>query len=61
MKELGWVDNTPKNIADHSDITRELSEWPSGVRDGIDRARQLAWEKAAKSIPNYKGVEGGVD
>eukprot|EP00972_Heterocapsa_arctica_P012922 1898459-Heterocapsa_arctica.AAC.1 len=30
-------------------------------RDGIDRARQLAWERAAKSKPNYKGVERGVD
>eukprot|EP00972_Heterocapsa_arctica_P039760 5859474-Heterocapsa_arctica.AAC.1 len=59
MKELGWVDNTPTNI--HNGITRELSEWPSFVRDGIDRARQLACEKAAKSVPNYKGVEKGVD
>eukprot|EP00972_Heterocapsa_arctica_P020548 3029730-Heterocapsa_arctica.AAC.1 len=31
------------------------------VRDGINRARQLAREKAAKIIPNYDGVEKGVD
>eukprot|EP00972_Heterocapsa_arctica_P112953 16434618-Heterocapsa_arctica.AAC.1 len=61
MKELEWVDNTPTNITDHNGITRDIGEWPSFVRDGIDRARQLAWEKAAKSKPNYKGVEKGVD
>eukprot|EP00972_Heterocapsa_arctica_P055161 8136471-Heterocapsa_arctica.AAC.1 len=33
MKELGWVDNTPTNITDHNDITGEISEWPSFVRD----------------------------
>eukprot|EP00972_Heterocapsa_arctica_P110311 16241079-Heterocapsa_arctica.AAC.2 len=53
--------HTPTNITDHDGTTRELNDWPTFVRDGIDRARQLAWEKAAKSIPNYKGVEGGVD
>eukprot|EP00972_Heterocapsa_arctica_P076573 11295184-Heterocapsa_arctica.AAC.1 len=57
MTELGWVDNTPTNITDHNEITRELSEWPSVVRDGIGRARQLAWEKAAKSKQHYKGAE----
>eukprot|EP00972_Heterocapsa_arctica_P039750 5857934-Heterocapsa_arctica.AAC.1 len=61
MKELGWVDNTPTNITDHNDITRGISEWPSFVKDGINRARQLAWEKAAKSRPEYKGVEKVVD
>eukprot|EP00972_Heterocapsa_arctica_P049613 7301470-Heterocapsa_arctica.AAC.1 len=39
-----------------SQTTRE-SQVPGFVRDGINRARQLAWEKAAKSKPNYKGVE----
>eukprot|EP00972_Heterocapsa_arctica_P069744 10304740-Heterocapsa_arctica.AAC.1 len=57
MKELGWVDNTPTNITDHNGITRELSEWLCFVRDGNDRGRQLAWEKAAKCRPNYTGVE----
>eukprot|EP00972_Heterocapsa_arctica_P012343 1811283-Heterocapsa_arctica.AAC.1 len=33
MKELGWVDNTPTNITDHNNITREINEWPSFVRD----------------------------
>eukprot|EP00972_Heterocapsa_arctica_P082063 12095008-Heterocapsa_arctica.AAC.1 len=33
IQELGWVDNTPTNITDHNDIARELSEWPSFVRD----------------------------
>eukprot|EP00972_Heterocapsa_arctica_P025261 3721167-Heterocapsa_arctica.AAC.1 len=61
MKELGWVDNTPTNITDHNNITRELSEWPSCVKDGTNRARQLAWEKAAKSRPMYNGVEKGMD
>eukprot|EP00972_Heterocapsa_arctica_P086413 12738020-Heterocapsa_arctica.AAC.1 len=28
MKELGWVDNSPTNITDHNNITREISEWP---------------------------------
>eukprot|EP00972_Heterocapsa_arctica_P048714 7179218-Heterocapsa_arctica.AAC.1 len=61
MKDIGWVDNTPTNITDHERVNRELKDWPSFVKDGIDRSRQLAWEKAAKSITNYKGVEGGVD
>eukprot|EP00972_Heterocapsa_arctica_P088755 13087019-Heterocapsa_arctica.AAC.1 len=54
MKELGWVDNTPTNITDHKGVSRDLKDWPSFVRDGIDRARQPAWEKAAKSRPNYE-------
>eukprot|EP00972_Heterocapsa_arctica_P059949 8842541-Heterocapsa_arctica.AAC.1 len=29
MKELGWVNNSPTNITDHNNITREISEWPS--------------------------------
>eukprot|EP00972_Heterocapsa_arctica_P059112 8716055-Heterocapsa_arctica.AAC.1 len=59
VKDLGWIDNTPTNITDHHGATRELSEWPGFVREGINRARQLAWEKAAKSRPTYKGVEKG--
>eukprot|EP00972_Heterocapsa_arctica_P048713 7179205-Heterocapsa_arctica.AAC.1 len=60
VEDLGWTDNTPTNITDHHGVTRELSECPGFVRDGINRARQLAWEKAAaKSKPNYKGVEKG--
>eukprot|EP00972_Heterocapsa_arctica_P053111 7820946-Heterocapsa_arctica.AAC.1 len=61
MRYLGWVDNARTNITDHDGVTRELTYGPSFVRDGIDRARHLAWEKAAKNMPNYKGVEGGVD
>eukprot|EP00972_Heterocapsa_arctica_P081607 12029265-Heterocapsa_arctica.AAC.1 len=61
MKDIGWVDNTPTNITDHEGVNRDLKEWPSFVKDEIDRSRQLAWEKAAKSRANYKGVEGGVD
>eukprot|EP00972_Heterocapsa_arctica_P111434 16405680-Heterocapsa_arctica.AAC.1 len=41
IKDLGWIDNTPTNITDHNDITRELSEWPRFVRDGTNKARQL--------------------
>eukprot|EP00972_Heterocapsa_arctica_P073032 10787803-Heterocapsa_arctica.AAC.1 len=52
IKDLGWTDNTPTHITDHNDITRELREWPSFVRDGINRAKQLAWEKVAKRRPN---------
>eukprot|EP00972_Heterocapsa_arctica_P079022 11651504-Heterocapsa_arctica.AAC.1 len=37
MKELGWVDNTPTNITDHNDITREINDWPSSVRDGVEK------------------------
>eukprot|EP00972_Heterocapsa_arctica_P044774 6606660-Heterocapsa_arctica.AAC.1 len=61
MKDIGWVDNTPTNITDHEGVNRDLKDWPSFVKDGINRSRQLAWEKAAKSRTNYKGVEGGVD
>eukprot|EP00972_Heterocapsa_arctica_P007554 1103624-Heterocapsa_arctica.AAC.1 len=61
MKDIGWIDNTPTNITDHEGVNRDLKDWQSFVKYGIDRARQLAWEKAAKSITNYKGVEGGVD
>ena len=52
---------TPTNITDHNNITREFSEWPSFVKDGINRARQLAWKQAATSRPNYTGVEQGMD
>eukprot|EP00972_Heterocapsa_arctica_P104093 15340419-Heterocapsa_arctica.AAC.1 len=55
ITDSGWIDNTPTNITDPTGQTREISDWPSFVRDGIKRARQLAWEKAAKSRPNYKG------
>eukprot|EP00972_Heterocapsa_arctica_P079577 11726651-Heterocapsa_arctica.AAC.1 len=61
MKDIGWVDNTRTNITDHEGVNRDLKDWPSVVKDGIDRSRQLTWEKAAKSRANYKGVEGGVD
>eukprot|EP00972_Heterocapsa_arctica_P020747 3058091-Heterocapsa_arctica.AAC.1 len=61
MKDLGWTDCSPTNITDHEGTNRDLKDWQSFVKDGIDRARQLAWEKAAKSRSNYKGVEGGVD
>eukprot|EP00972_Heterocapsa_arctica_P080711 11893220-Heterocapsa_arctica.AAC.1 len=61
MRDLGWADNTPTSITDHNGVTRDLKDWSSFVRDGIVRARQLAWEKYAKSKTNYKGVEGGVD
>eukprot|EP00972_Heterocapsa_arctica_P115745 16449476-Heterocapsa_arctica.AAC.1 len=42
-------------------VNRDLEDWQSFVKYGIDRTRQLTWEKAAKSRANYKGVEGGVD
>eukprot|EP00972_Heterocapsa_arctica_P014707 2165936-Heterocapsa_arctica.AAC.1 len=58
---MGWIDNAPTSITDHKGVTRELSEWPSVVRDGIHRARQLAWGKAATIMPNYNGVEQNVD
>eukprot|EP00972_Heterocapsa_arctica_P106893 15745990-Heterocapsa_arctica.AAC.1 len=61
IKDLGWTDNTPTNITDHNNIIRGISECPSFVRDGINRARQLAWGKTAKNKPNDDGVEKGVD
>eukprot|EP00972_Heterocapsa_arctica_P063671 9396114-Heterocapsa_arctica.AAC.1 len=61
MQKLGWKDNTPTNITDHKDQTRDLGDWHDFVYDGIKRARQKAWEKSAKNRPNYKGVERGVD
>eukprot|EP00972_Heterocapsa_arctica_P010948 1604906-Heterocapsa_arctica.AAC.1 len=61
MKDIGWTDHTPTNITDHEGVNRDLKYWQSFVNYGIGRSRQLAWEKAAKIIANYKGVEGGVD
>eukprot|EP00972_Heterocapsa_arctica_P036615 5390014-Heterocapsa_arctica.AAC.1 len=61
MKKLGWTDNTPTNITDHKNQTRNLDEWQDFVYDGIKRARQQAWDTCAKNRPNYKGVERGVD
>eukprot|EP00972_Heterocapsa_arctica_P110890 16329328-Heterocapsa_arctica.AAC.1 len=61
MKDIGWIDNSPTNITDHEGVNRDLQNSQSFVEDGIDRARQLAWGKAAKSRNNYKGVEKGVD
>eukprot|EP00972_Heterocapsa_arctica_P085999 12672356-Heterocapsa_arctica.AAC.1 len=46
MKDLGWTDNTPSNITDHEGVTHDLKYWQSFVKDGIDRARQLACDKA---------------
>eukprot|EP00972_Heterocapsa_arctica_P103626 15270932-Heterocapsa_arctica.AAC.1 len=60
MLKLGWKDNTPTNITYHKGHTRYLDDWHDFVYDGINRARQQAWEKSAKNIPNYKGVERGV-
>eukprot|EP00972_Heterocapsa_arctica_P062665 9241775-Heterocapsa_arctica.AAC.1 len=42
-------------------VTRDLDEWQSFVYDRIKRARQQAWEKSARHIHNYKGVDRGVD
>eukprot|EP00972_Heterocapsa_arctica_P098573 14547471-Heterocapsa_arctica.AAC.1 len=61
MRDLGWVDNTPTNITYHNGVTRDLTYWPSFVKDGIDRARQLAWGKSCQTQAKYTGVEGGVD
>eukprot|EP00972_Heterocapsa_arctica_P039448 5809727-Heterocapsa_arctica.AAC.1 len=61
MLKLGWKDKTPTNITDHKNQTRVLEDWHDFVDDGIKRARQQAWEKSAKNIPNYKGVGRGVD
>eukprot|EP00972_Heterocapsa_arctica_P114498 16442716-Heterocapsa_arctica.AAC.1 len=61
MQKLGCTDNTPTNITDHKNQTRNLDEWQDFVYDGIKRARQQAWEKSAKHRPNYRGVERGVD
>eukprot|EP00972_Heterocapsa_arctica_P101085 14898887-Heterocapsa_arctica.AAC.1 len=49
MKDIGWVDNTPTNMTDHEGVNRDLNDWPSCVKDGIDRSRQLTWEKAANT------------
>eukprot|EP00972_Heterocapsa_arctica_P031248 4601005-Heterocapsa_arctica.AAC.1 len=27
MKQLGWTDNTPTNITDHKNQTRNLDDW----------------------------------
>eukprot|EP00972_Heterocapsa_arctica_P032706 4818125-Heterocapsa_arctica.AAC.1 len=61
MLKLGWKDNTPTNITDHKNQTRDPDDWHDSIYDGIKRARQQAWENNAKNIPNYKGVERGVD
>eukprot|EP00972_Heterocapsa_arctica_P038007 5593788-Heterocapsa_arctica.AAC.1 len=61
MKQLGWTDNSPTNIADHHKQIRHLDEWQEFVYYGIKRARQQSWENCAKNRPNYKGVEKGVD
>eukprot|EP00972_Heterocapsa_arctica_P071418 10551172-Heterocapsa_arctica.AAC.1 len=61
MRQLGWTDNSPTNITDHKNQTRNLDDWQSMIYDGIKRARQQSWEKCAKNRPNYKGVERGVD
>eukprot|EP00972_Heterocapsa_arctica_P059263 8741185-Heterocapsa_arctica.AAC.1 len=41
--------------------TSEIDDWQILVYDGIKRARQQAWEKSARNIHNYKGVDRGVD
>ena len=56
INKLGWKDNTPTNITDHKGETRDLDEWSDFVYDGIQRARQQAWEKSANNRRNYKGV-----
>eukprot|EP00972_Heterocapsa_arctica_P054552 8037387-Heterocapsa_arctica.AAC.1 len=61
MQKLGWKDNTPTNITDHTDQNRGLGGLHDFVHDGVKRAIQQAWEKSAKNRPNYKGVERGVD
>eukprot|EP00972_Heterocapsa_arctica_P047401 6990733-Heterocapsa_arctica.AAC.1 len=61
MQKLGWEYYTPTNITDQKNQTRDLNEWHDFVYDGIQRARQQAWEKSARNRPNYKGVERGVD
>eukprot|EP00972_Heterocapsa_arctica_P027240 4004563-Heterocapsa_arctica.AAC.1 len=49
------------NLESRMGQTRDISEWASFVKDGIQQARQLAWDKSAKSRPNYNGVEKAVD
>eukprot|EP00972_Heterocapsa_arctica_P049569 7296315-Heterocapsa_arctica.AAC.1 len=61
MKRLGWTDNTPTNITDHNNQTRNLDDWQEFVDGGIKRARQQSWEMCDNNRPNYKGVERGVD
>eukprot|EP00972_Heterocapsa_arctica_P086603 12766480-Heterocapsa_arctica.AAC.1 len=61
MQKLGWKDNTPTNITDHKNQTRDLDEWHDLVYDGIKRARQQAWDTNDRNRPNYKGVGRGVD
>eukprot|EP00972_Heterocapsa_arctica_P072027 10637814-Heterocapsa_arctica.AAC.1 len=61
MQKLGWKDNTPTNITDHNNQTRDLGEWHDFVYDGMKRTRQQAWDKSVKHRPNYKGMETGVD
>eukprot|EP00972_Heterocapsa_arctica_P030832 4537345-Heterocapsa_arctica.AAC.1 len=61
MQKLGWKDNTPTNITYHNNQTRDFGEWHGFVYDGIKRARQQAWDKNTQHIPNYRGVENGVD
>eukprot|EP00972_Heterocapsa_arctica_P092250 13605289-Heterocapsa_arctica.AAC.1 len=61
MFKLGWKDSTPTNITYQKGQIRDLDDWHYFVYDGIKRARQQAWDKSAKNIHNYKGVERGVD
>eukprot|EP00972_Heterocapsa_arctica_P024081 3548364-Heterocapsa_arctica.AAC.1 len=61
MAKLGWKYHTSTNITDHNGKTWDLDDWHDFVYDGIKRARQQVWENSAKHIPNYKGVDKGVD
>eukprot|EP00972_Heterocapsa_arctica_P075197 11095833-Heterocapsa_arctica.AAC.1 len=60
MQKLGWTDNTPTNMTDHKNQTRNLDEWQDFVYYGIQRARQQAWEKSANNRPNYADESRGV-
>eukprot|EP00972_Heterocapsa_arctica_P058111 8573623-Heterocapsa_arctica.AAC.1 len=56
-KQVNRVDNSPTNITDLTGETILLEDWQEFVYDGIKRARQQAWEKSAKNMPNYKGAD----
>eukprot|EP00972_Heterocapsa_arctica_P055856 8239151-Heterocapsa_arctica.AAC.1 len=61
INDLGWTDASIDNIIDEKGKLRHIDEWPGFVRDGINRARQLTGQKAAKHKLHYKGLENRRD
>eukprot|EP00972_Heterocapsa_arctica_P016682 2460149-Heterocapsa_arctica.AAC.1 len=61
INKVGGQDISIDNIIDDKGELRQIDEWPGVVRDGIRRARQLTWQRAAKNRPHHKGMENVMD